>query len=140
MNFPWSSTCTCTLSFCHLRHNISGAESNSRREESGGDAEGDDTLTPPADNISPNSAIAGGVTSGSSVVWTKSATNLQSDSALYKHVSLCLQCCTEPVFTIMLKYSSVVIYTSVKIIKNEIGCRDDTVPKTVDTRRHCEED
>ena len=27
--------------------------------------------------------------------------------------------------------------TSVKIIKNEIGCRDDTVPKTVDTRRHC---
>ena len=30
--------------------------------------------------------------------------------------------------------------TSVKIIKNEVGCRDDTVPKTVDTRRHCEED
>ena len=30
--------------------------------------------------------------------------------------------------------------TSIKIIKNEIGCRDDTVPKTVDTRRHCEED
>ena len=27
--------------------------------------------------------------------------------------------------------------TSVKIIKNEVGCRDDTVPKTVDTRRHC---
>ena len=27
--------------------------------------------------------------------------------------------------------------TSVKIIKNEV---DDTVPKTVDTRRHCEED
>ena len=26
--------------------------------------------------------------------------------------------------------------TSVKIIKNEVGCRDDTVPKTVDTRRH----
>ena len=21
-----------------------------------------------------------------------------------------------------------------------VGCRDDTVPKTVDTRRHCEED
>ena len=33
-----------------------------------------------------------------------------------------------------------VLYTSVKIIKNEVGCRDDTVPKTVDTRRHCEED
>ena len=32
------------------------------------------------------------------------------------------------------------IYTSVKIIKNEVGCRDDTVPKTVDTRRHCEEE
>ena len=27
--------------------------------------------------------------------------------------------------------------TSVKISKNEIGCREDTVPKTVDTRRHC---
>ena len=27
--------------------------------------------------------------------------------------------------------------TSVKIIKNEIRCRDETVPKTVDTRRHC---
>ena len=24
--------------------------------------------------------------------------------------------------------------------KNEVGCRDDTVPKTVETRRHCEED
>ena len=22
--------------------------------------------------------------------------------------------------------------------KNEVGCRDDTVPKPVDTRRHCE--
>ena len=28
-------------------------------------------------------------------------------------------------------------YTSVKIIKNEVRCRDDTVPKTVDTRKHC---
>ena len=27
--------------------------------------------------------------------------------------------------------------TSVKIIKNEIRCRDDTVPKTIDTRSHC---
>ena len=27
--------------------------------------------------------------------------------------------------------------TSVKIIKNEVSCRDDTVPKTVDTRKHC---
>ena len=26
--------------------------------------------------------------------------------------------------------------TSIKIIKNEVGCRDDTVSKTVDTRRH----
>ena len=24
--------------------------------------------------------------------------------------------------------------------KNEVGCGDDTVPKTVDTRRHCEEE
>ena len=30
------------------------------------------------------------------------------------------------------------IYTSIKIIKNEVGCRDDIVPKTGDTRRHCE--
>ena len=30
--------------------------------------------------------------------------------------------------------------TSVKIIKNGVGCRDDTVPKTVETRRHYEED
>ena len=29
-------------------------------------------------------------------------------------------------------------FTSIKIIKNEVGCRDDTVPKTGDTRRHCE--
>ena len=32
---------------------------------------------------------------------------------------------------------SFLFYTSVKIIKNEIRCRDDTVPKTVDTRKHC---
>ena len=31
-------------------------------------------------------------------------------------------------------------YTSIKSIKNEVGCRDDTMPKTVDTRRHCEEE
>ena len=37
-------------------------------------------------------------------------------------------------------YMFIYIYTSIKIIKNEVGCRDDTVPKTVDTRRHCEED
>ena len=30
-----------------------------------------------------------------------------------------------------------VIPTSYKY-KNEVGCRDDTVPKTGDTRRHCE--
>ena len=30
------------------------------------------------------------------------------------------------------------VYTSIKIIKNEVGCRDNTVPKTGDTRRHCE--
>ena len=41
----------------------------------------------------------------------------------------------------MLIISSAVLYnTSVKIIKNEVGCRDDTVPKTVETRRHCKED
>ena len=26
-----------------------------------------------------------------------------------------------------------------KIIKNEVGCRDDTVPKIIATRRHCKE-
>ena len=31
-----------------------------------------------------------------------------------------------------------IIITSIKIIKNEVGCRDDTVPKTGDTRSHCE--
>ena len=30
--------------------------------------------------------------------------------------------------------------TSIKSIKNEVGCRDDTVPKTVGTRRHCKEE
>ena len=30
--------------------------------------------------------------------------------------------------------------TNVKIIKNEVGCRDDALPKSVETRRHCEED
>ena len=25
-------------------------------------------------------------------------------------------------------------------MKKEVGCRDDTVPKAVETRRHCEED
>ena len=39
-----------------------------------------------------------------------------------------------------LTYCQDTTYTSIKIIKNEVGCRDDTMPKTVDTRRHCEED
>ena len=30
------------------------------------------------------------------------------------------------------------IMTSIKI--NEVGCRDDTVPKTVETRKPCKED
>ena len=38
------------------------------------------------------------------------------------------------------RFFYIYIYTSVKIIENEVGCRDDTVPKTVETRRHCEED
>ena len=38
-------------------------------------------------------------------------------------------------FIIMSVYNN--YNTSIKIIKNEVGCRDDTVPKTVDTRRHC---
>ena len=44
--------------------------------------------------------------------------------------SVCVQVCE----------SHNIIMTSVKIIKNEVACRDDTVPKTVETRRHCEED
>ena len=35
---------------------------------------------------------------------------------------------------------ALLISTSIKIIKNEVGCRDDTMPKTVDARRHCEEE
>ena len=31
-------------------------------------------------------------------------------------------------------------YIVITSIKNEVGCRDDTVPKTVDTRRHCGEE
>ena len=38
-------------------------------------------------------------------------------------------------FTIKL-YMYMVYYTSIKIIKNEVGCRDDTMSKTVDIRRH----
>ena len=30
--------------------------------------------------------------------------------------------------------------TYIKCKNHEVGCRDDTVPKTVDTRRHCEEE
>ena len=35
------------------------------------------------------------------------------------------------------RYECIATITSIKIIKNEVGCRDDTVPKTGDTRRHC---
>ena len=58
-----------------------------------------------------------------------SMSNHPPESGLYERLS--------PSFSIIrLDYN----YTSVKIIKNEVGCRDDTVPKTVETRRHCEED
>ena len=43
-------------------------------------------------------------------------------------------------YRMSLEACSMYMYTSVKIIKNEVGCRDDTMPKTVDTRRHCEEE
>ena len=48
---------------------------------------------------------------------------------------IALSCDHERVFAILMaeKMSG----TSVKISKNEVGCRDDTVPKTVETRRHC---
>ena len=36
--------------------------------------------------------------------------------------------------------SGTFILTSINIINNEVGCKDDTMPNTVDTRRHCEED
>ena len=32
------------------------------------------------------------------------------------------------------------IHVYVYKYKNEVGCRDDTMPKTVSTRRHCEEE
>ena len=41
-------------------------------------------------------------------------------------------------FACLSRFSLPCICTSTKIIKNEVGCRDDTVPKTGDTRRHCE--
>ena len=37
----------------------------------------------------------------------------------------------------LLSHSEIHNYTS---IKNEVGCKDDTVSKTVDTRRYCEEE
>ena len=53
---------------------------------------------------------------------------------IYIHCMLLIGCvCTNT-------QTNTCIYTSIKIIKNEVGCRDDTVPKTVDTRRHCEEE
>ena len=50
---------------------------------------------------------------------------------------VCLYTC---ISMYMYYYCATAYNTSVKIIKNEVGCRDDTVPKTVDTRRHCEEE
>ena len=39
------------------------------------------------------------------------------------------------------KQSTHIEYTQqVHEFKNEVGCRDDTVPKTVERRRHCEEE
>ena len=46
--------------------------------------------------------------------------------------------CTDSRWLLWRRGESVLLY--IKIIKNEVGCRDDTVPKTVDTRRHCEEE
>ena len=52
---------------------------------------------------------------------------------VYKFVSISqkkvvLQCRMTLLYSFFYKY------------KNEVGCRDDTIPKTVDTRRHCKED
>ena len=47
----------------------------------------------------------------------------QATIHVYSSLSLCRSPCLKK--------------TSVKIIKNEVRCRDDTMPKTVDTRRHC---
>ena len=65
----------------------------------------------------------------------------------FRDTSLLVHFATQKVFsstwhnyTVVSRIISMHIYTSVKIIKNEVGCRDDTVPKTVETRRHCEED
>ena len=38
------------------------------------------------------------------------------------------------------KCSNVISWTILYKYKNHVGCRDDTVPKTADTRRHCEEE
>ena len=44
--------------------------------------------------------------------------------------------------TIILSHSGTIVHVQYVYYKckNEVGCRDDTVPKTVETRRHCEED
>ena len=52
-----------------------------------------------------------------------------------QHKSMALDCSRQDIFVLL---NDIYIYsTSIKIIKNEVGCRDDTVPKTVGTRRHC---
>ena len=54
----------------------------------------------------------------------------------YSHSSS--QCLLVPtVFGMVSSLHPTSFLTSVKIIKNEVRCRDDTVPKTVDTRKHC---
>ena len=51
-----------------------------------------------------------------------------------------LKACTRTKLAILSSNKPHCNTTSIKIIKNEVGCRDDTVPKTVDTRRHCKEE
>ena len=41
-----------------------------------------------------------------------------------------------PIYAMVQSGSNLALYK----YKNEVGCRDDTMPKTVDTRRHCKED
>ena len=60
----------------------------------------------------------------------------------------CILCTVEPLnnghigIDHFVHYREVVLFQRQNVYKykNEVGCRDDTVPKTVDTRRHCEEE
>ena len=54
----------------------------------------------------------------------------------FPHGSICTCTCTY-MYVVHSTFRQPFVY---KYKNHEVGCRDDTVPKTVDTRRHCEEE